>query len=391
MSTQYAFPSELLYEATALADGDWVVVQHTGERRLAKISGINFGNISGLSKDDGNFIVGNGTQWVVESGATARASLSAAALTGSLDENWRCANLRTSTGYLYEQVQDGSIVGAIRLEDETYSAMSFRNAGGFRFFNDISGTTPGSVVVGSLQTRTITPETAGTYHIGSVALPFDDGFFTGELYVRAVTSRTIMPESDSAYNIGSNLVRFAGGYFDNLYTGPLQSATILPSADETHNLGSAAMAWENIYYQTATDVSDKTLKTDIADGDLGLDFIDALHPVKFRWRVGGSVDAGEKDGDGRPILTPRPGVRFHYGLLADEVKSAMGEKDFGGYVEDAESSRKGLRYSQIVSVLIKAVQELHGQVKDDRQARLAMEQRLAVLEKALARIGGNQA
>ena len=355
MSTQYAFPSELLYEATALDGGDWVVVQKTGERRLAKISGLNFGNISGLSKNDGNFIVGNGTQWVVESGATARASLSAAALTGSLDENWRCANLRSSTGYLFEQVQDGSVVGAIRLEDETYSAMSFRNAGGFRFFNGISGTTPGSVVVGSLQTRTITPE------------------------------------SDSAYNIGSNLVRYAGGYFDNLYTGFLESGSHVPITDQDYNSGSLIKAWNNIYYQTAVDVSDKTLKTDIANGDLGLDFIDALHPVKFRWRSGGGVDTGAKDADGRPIMTPRPGVRFHYGLLADEVKAAMGEKDFAGYVEDAESGRKGLRYSQIVSVLIKAVQELHGQVKEDRQARLALEQRLAALDLALGPIGGNQA
>jgi hypothetical protein len=80
-------------------------------------------------------------------------------------------------------------------------------------------------------------------------------------------------------------------------------------------------------------------------------------------------------------------VRFHYGLVADEVKAAMGDKDFGGYVEDAESGRKGLRYSQIVSVLIKAVQELHGQVREERQERLALAQRLAMLEMALAPIG----
>jgi hypothetical protein len=77
--------------------------------------------------------------------------------------------------------------------------------------------------------------------------------------------------------------------------------------------------------------------------------------------------------------------------VADEVKAAMGDKDFGGYVEDAESGRKGIRYSQIVSVLIKAMQELHGQFKEERQARLNMEQRLAALEMALAPIAIKQA
>jgi hypothetical protein len=268
--------------------------------------------------------------------------------------------------------------------------MSFRNAGGFLFYG-LSGATPGSVVVGALQTRTITPEAADTYHVGSAALPFSDGFFSGTMNVRQLYSRNIVPDSDGSYNIGAHLVRYASGYFDNLYTGPLQSGTILSITDQTYNLGSAANAWNNIYYQTATDVSDQELKTDIADGDLGLDFIDALHPVKFRWRVGGGVDTGEKDADGRPIMTPRPGVRFHYGLVADEVKAALGNKDFGGYVEDAESGRKGLRYSQIVSVLIRAMQEMHGQVKEERQARLALEQRLAALELSLAPIGLKQA
>ena len=30
MSTKYKFPSELLYEATAVAEGDWGVVQKDG-------------------------------------------------------------------------------------------------------------------------------------------------------------------------------------------------------------------------------------------------------------------------------------------------------------------------------------------------------------------------
>ena len=39
--------------------------------------------LAGLAKTDGNFIVGNGSTWVVESGATARASLGIAAASES--------------------------------------------------------------------------------------------------------------------------------------------------------------------------------------------------------------------------------------------------------------------------------------------------------------------
>ena len=398
MSTKYKYPSELLYEATALADGDWIVVQKEGESRLSKITGANFGGINGLSKADGNiivgdgtnwvaesgdtaraslgaqassanlsaiaglsygndnFIVGNGSTWVAESGATARTSMGAAPASGDLSVDWSCDDLRSTSGYFYQQASGGTNRGNINLYDTAASnAMVFRNAAGFIFFG-LSGTTRGPVYFGKAETH------------------------------------SIEPLADSAYSIGTSLYRYANGYFDNLYTGPLQSGNILPIANNTYDLGSSAPnAWRTIYYYTATGYSDKREKTDIADSDLGLEFIDALHPVKFRWKVAEYLPSEEKDADGRPVLTPRPGVRFHYGLVADEVKEAMGDKDFGGYVKDAESGHQGLRWDEIDGVLIKAVQELHGQVKEERQARLALEQRLAALEMALGPIGGKQA
>jgi hypothetical protein len=78
-------------------------------------------------------------------------------------------------------------------------------------------------------------------------------------------------------------------------------------------------------------------------------------------------------------------------MAASGLKEAMGDKDFGGYVKDAESGHQGLRWDEIDGVLIKAVQELHGQVKEERQARLALEQRLAVLEMALGPSGASRA
>jgi hypothetical protein len=69
----------------------------------------------------------------------------------------------------------------------------------------------------------------------------------------------------------------------------------------------------------------------------------------------------------------------------------MGARDFGGYVDiDQTGEQLGLRYGQFIAPLVKAVQELHGQVQEERQARLALEQRLAVLEMALGPIGAGK-
>ena len=375
-------PSEFAKTATVGTSADWLVIEKSGEAEVSKI-------------------------------AAVPAAVGAAPAGGDLAVAWSAANVRSSTGYLYQQAENSGLVGSISLYNTgVLNRMVFRNDSGFQFY-ELEGTVLAPVYAGDYSGDgyylTNDPNT-GVYSGGADVLAFMTGgsgraYFgsTGHfqpgadstydlgstsnrwryLYSDNLNTGTISPEADSTYTIGVTGNRYYRGWFDELYTGPLQSGTILPIADETYNLGSAALAWNTIYYQTATDVSDKTLKTDIADGDLGLDFIDSLRPVKFRWRVGGGVDTGEKDADGQPVMTPRPGVRFHYGLVADEVKAAMGERDFGGYVEDAESGRKGLRYSQIVSVLIKAMQELHGQVKELSARLEAAEAKLAAITPAV--------
>lgn len=67
--------SETINGATtlALSAGDFAILVSDGDEWFASKSE-NIG-ISSLAKTDGNFIVGNGTSWVAESGSTARTSL----------------------------------------------------------------------------------------------------------------------------------------------------------------------------------------------------------------------------------------------------------------------------------------------------------------------------
>mgnify|MGYP003582583047 CR=1 FL=1 len=64
--------------------------------------------------------------------------------------------------------------------------------------------------------------------------------------------------------------------------------------------------------------------------------------------------------------------RYHYGLIADELKSTMDELgvDFGGYQDHGINGGmcvKSVGYTELISPLIKAVQELSAQVDDLKQ------------------------
>jgi hypothetical protein len=149
-----------------------------------------------------------------------------------------------------------------------------------------------------------------------------------------------------------------------------------PGADDTYNLGWSSYRWNDIYAtNNVIQTSDQNFKTDIVDSDLGLDFINALRPVSFKW-----LDRGEGVA----------GVRTHYGLIGQEVEVVLGdaapdtalwinsliEADPGAEFTDPETGavtdtkaaveehyRQGIRYGELIAPLIKAVQELTARVE----------------------------
>ena len=117
--------------------------------------------------------------------------------------------------------------------------------------------------------------------------------------------------------------------------------SLLPTIDDAISLGSAGARWSAIWSATGTiQTSDLRRKTDVAPTDLGLDFILALEPVRYRLASGQGV---------------------HYGLAAQQVLSVLGGRDFAGHVladpADPESEQ-GLRYDSFIAPLVRAVQEL---------------------------------
>ena len=133
------------------------------------------------------------------------------------------------------------------------------------------------------------------------------------------------------------------------------------------------------------------------DTILGLEFINALHPVDYKWNyredyqeriieeIEEDVEHIIKDEKGNDkIIIKKEKVarqriiqhendgsktrkRYHHGLIAQEVKEAADKMgiDFAGYQDAAYSGgleRQTLSYSHFIAPLIKAVQELSARV-----------------------------
>ena len=109
------------------------------------------------------------------------------------------------------------------------------------------------------------------------------------------------------------------------------------------SIGSALRRWEEVYAKNPTiNTSDPKHKKYVRDCDLGLKFIQSLRPVSFQWRV------------------ENQGAR-HYGFLGDEVITALKGRPFAGVI-DSEGGI-GMRYTELVAPLVKAVQEQQDQIE----------------------------
>jgi hypothetical protein len=138
-----------------------------------------------------------------------------------------------------------------------------------------------------------------------------------------------------------------------------------PGSDGACALGSAGRKWRQIHAASGTIVSsDRREKARIRDETLGLGFISRLRPVEFVYR-----DGGERDAAGNVV----PGRRVHHGFVAQDVKRLLDDLgvDHAMWVEErgtgeagrpAAAALQGLRYHELISSLVKAVQELKGEL-----------------------------
>jgi hypothetical protein len=125
--------------------------------------------------------------------------------------------------------------------------------------------------------------------------------------------------------------------------------------------------------------SDERLKKNITNQTLGLDFINDLRTVKYKWKANGELDASDSqlahlrktDDDGNIINYMNTDATMH-NFIAQEVKAALdtaGVSDFAGWKEDHYGVQQVSR-EMFVIPLVKAVQELSTKL-DAALARIA--------------------
>jgi hypothetical protein len=127
-------------------------------------------------------------------------------------------------------------------------------------------------------------------------------------------------------------------------------------------------------YGVVQDRSDKRDKSDIIDTRLGLDFINKLRPVDFKWDYRQSyTETVIKSGKPTIIEHPNDGSkkrnRYHHGLIAQEVKEVMNSLniDFGGYQDHSVNGGEDvltIGYGELITPMIKAIQEMNAKIQE---------------------------
>jgi len=142
---------------------------------------------------------------------------------------------------------------------------------------------------------------------------------------------------------------------ENLTTGSNNTSLgydAKPSSATSNNevtLGNAFVSSLRCNQQTISSLSDGRDKTEVENLSLGLEFIDTLRPVKFKWET---RDGNGKDGS------------YEAGFIAQELQSAQSTSnaDYLGLVLDDNPDRLEASYGKLIPILVKAIQELRSEV-----------------------------
>jgi hypothetical protein len=122
---------------------------------------------------------------------------------------------------------------------------------------------------------------------------------------------------------------------------------VIPEADNAFTLGESGRRWSQVWSGTGTiQTSDANLKTNIHASPYGLNEVMQLNPVQYNWKE-------------------KPDAKKEVGLLAQDVLKLIPE----AVVVPEDGSAMGMKYSELIPVLIKAIQEQQIRI-DNLEAKL---------------------
>ena len=307
------------------------------------------------------------------------------------------------TNYLTNNSYNGMFMTNLQME--------FRTAGSGG--GTLLGTIPLANAYGSLQansdldtnmgTKTVTFDNTGTVHM-RVILSYMNyaiaGNFTTTNLSETAYSRTMSKQAnftevtDRGIQAVGSSTRWVSMDINGSYAFESQGGMNIdadgnyiylqgqlhPYTGNTHDIGTSGNRWRTLYVQNSVNVSDRRLKNNITGSDLGLDFVNSLNPIKFKYNNS---------------ETPR----YHYGFVAQEITSSLstfghtsdtagfiysssldsdvitkrGWEEEGGenlpdyevyqnMISSSNAEELMINYNELLSPMIKAIQELSAKV-----------------------------
>jgi len=151
----------------------------------------------------------------------------------------------------------------------------------------------------------------------------------------------------------------------NAYRPTSSTSSFAPYLDNTSSLGVAAYRWTAVYAANGTiQTSDRNMKENIREISYGLEALMSLNPVSFRWkdnscRLGTGNNLGFVAQDLEQII---PDVVVHSYTSDEEIQLARKEKGI-----EPERETYGVKYTELIPVLVKAIQEQQGLIEKMQQ------------------------
>ncbi len=119
----------------------------------------------------------------------------------------------------------------------------------------------------------------------------------------------------------------------------------LPNTDNGHSLGQSGLRWSSVWAVNGViNTSDANLKTNILNSPYGLNEIMQMKPVQYNWKT-------------------NPDEDLQIGFLAQDIQKIIPE----AVVVPANGDPLGMKYSELIPVLVKAIQEQQKRIDELEQ------------------------
>lgn len=195
--------------------------------------------------------------------------------------------------------------------------------------------------------------------------------------------------------ISNTAIGYRAGYSNTTYDNTTSVGYTADSVSGSNQVQLGNSSTTTYAYGAVQNRSDARDKADVRSTTLGLDFINSLRPVDFKWDMrddyrteppaSPATDADEQEIAAYLVaLTAwrqenqianlsndgsKKRSRYHHGLIAQEVKAAADAAgvDFGGFQDHSINGGQdvmSIGYEELIAPLIKAVQQLSAEVAE---------------------------